>query len=91
LSDSESRRVHENVVLSGDSSGVVASSPEVRAMGGTPKRAAALRLADELLAAAERSVNPAPLIAAARALVAEASIRPVQAEAPQEGHEPRST
>jgi hypothetical protein len=38
-------------------------------------RSDALRLADELLAAAERSSNPAALIAAARALVAEASDR----------------
>jgi hypothetical protein len=35
----------------------------------------ALRLADELLAAAERSSNPAPLIAAARELFAEAVSR----------------
>ena len=35
-----------------------------------------LALADELLAAAEKSSNPAPLIAAARALVAEASGKP---------------
>jgi hypothetical protein len=38
-------------------------------------RSDALRLADELLAAAERSSNPAALIAAARALVAEAGAR----------------
>ena len=41
----------------------------------SPERRDPLALADELLLAASRSSNPAPLIAAARALVAEAAER----------------